>query len=81
MNSLFVNPGLTQLERMRLGLRGSAKRQLDMLQFHDLSHFVILVENQSAAMPLLPSAADSDPVNRMIFVLGHSRLYENIETL
>lgn len=66
---LLIDPGFAQLKRMRLSLGDRPKGQLGMLQFLDLSHFVICVENQSTAMPLFSGAKDSDAINGMVFVL------------
>ena len=73
--ALLVDPGFAQLNRMRLSLAYRFEGRLSVFQFFDLRHLIIGVVNQSAAMPTIARDTNSDPVNGIIFVLGHTSTF------
>jgi hypothetical protein len=73
--ALLIDPCFAQSQRMRLGLARSFEGQFGVLQFLDLSHLIIRIENQPPALPTLAGAAYANAVNRMTFVLGHTSTF------
>ena len=74
--ALLVDPGFAQLNRMRLSLAYRFEGRLSVFQFFDLRHLIIGVVNQSAAMPTIARDTNSDSVNGIIFVLGHTSTFQ-----